>query len=632
MQSMQLNTGRIADFIPIGQDGQPIYLNAEAFRAALAINPMVGDVKVRHLAVPRMRADGASIDWYVPFPPQSPDGQYRVVTWQSATPEERTQALAQLHDFEMSLKRLGQDLMRRSGDRKSMLFARYLTGQNSAQNLPAIHFPSPEYVYIVDGIAVITFWGFCLKGANLSQSPFAPLRAPAAAAAPASAVGAAAVGAGAAASSAPLDNLSAGPEDAPVGRYTQERHHCIIPAWLLKLLAGILLFLLLLLLLWWLLPKFLGPIGWFGGSSSSDSVFDSALDKPVVAVPYDDAPAASGGFVPERAAGVSITHDHGILLDTIPDNVEEVQDVTNPDEVQALLEAPVVDTSEHKVQVTHEEPLAVVSEPLLTDDGTQPSVAASDDTLMLTEETVPGMTIGAGPSSNNVLDLGAGAAAPEGPTAAPEGPAAETEVAPEGVVAPVSEPAAPLSDSAGAADVSSEVAPVTEPAAPLSDSAGATNEASEVAPSAQQVVPPDPLAKVQEGHSVGSGGVVRPETLSFSSAALAQNGARVFNGAWQTRSGLMDSANGRPLQLTYEFRNGSGQAVVTRPDGTRCVTAVAASAAGSVLSVNAEGRALCPDSSTYQVPEVKCALNAQNQVECFGYYGDKRFPIQFYRN
>ena len=82
------------------------------------------------------------IDWYVAFPPQSTDGQYHVVTWANATPAERQAALARLHDFEQCLKRLGQDLSRRSGDHKSRLFARYLTGQNSVQNLPAIHFPT----------------------------------------------------------------------------------------------------------------------------------------------------------------------------------------------------------------------------------------------------------------------------------------------------------------------------------------------------------------------------------------------------------------------------------------------------------------------------------------------------------
>ena len=61
MKNTQLNSGRISDFIPIGQDGQPIYLNAEAFRAALAINPMVGEERVKCLAIPRMRADGQNI-------------------------------------------------------------------------------------------------------------------------------------------------------------------------------------------------------------------------------------------------------------------------------------------------------------------------------------------------------------------------------------------------------------------------------------------------------------------------------------------------------------------------------------------------------------------------------------------
>ena len=327
MKNTQLNSGRISDFIPIGQDGQPIYLNAEAFRAALAINPMVGEERVKCLAIPRMRADGQNIDWYVSFPPQGVDGQYHVVTWANATPAERQAALARLRDFEQCLKRLGQELSRRSGDHKSRLFARYLTGQNSVQNLPAIHFPSHEYVYIVDGIPVITFWGFCSKGDRLDQSPFYSLTQPIPQ--PAASFAQSAEPAPAAA-----PYTAAAAPAAAAATTTETRHHCILPTWLLWLLGGLLLLLLLLWLLWWLLPRF----GFFGGATS---VFDGSYDPPAVEAPVD--PTNNVAPVEQLApASDEISHDQGVLLETVPDDVTAVQDATSPEEVQALLEAPVI--------------------------------------------------------------------------------------------------------------------------------------------------------------------------------------------------------------------------------------------------------------------------------------------------
>lgn len=646
MQNTQLNSGQIADFIPIGQDGQPIYLNADAFRDALALNPMVGEKRVNHLAVPRIRAAQDIIDWYVPFPPQSPDGRYHVVTWNSATAQERQEALRQLHDFELSLKRLGQDLMRRSGDRKSMLLARYLTGQNSAQNLPAIHFPSPDYVYIVDGIAVITFWGFCSKGANLGQSPFVALNQvpPAAPATAATASAAAASPLNGAMPPPPPPPQDTGPESA------QTRHHCIIPSWLLKLLSAILILLLLLLLLWWLLPKL---FNW--GDSSSTSIFDSAVD-PAISTPYEentDQGAASEG---DSSAGSGITTDQGLLLDNVPDKVEEVQDVTKPEEVQELLEAPVVDSTNHEVQLSPEDSAAPTVHEVLV-----PVESESVSTLLpengLAGESVPNVSIGATPvESGNVLDLGSEAQA-VAPGLTPE----------QSLLAPNAAGAVPMpvgTDGSVPVDAGGNAPVRADGSVPVSADGGVPSSALPPDPLAnmqqqpQQALSPEQQAQLQKelavqearlAEQVSSGnltaeqaaamlkqmqvaaGVPSAQPLSFTPQVLSQRGVRVFNGNWNTRSGLMDSANGRPLQLGYELEQGKGRAVVTRPDGMRCVTDVSATASGSVLSINAAGRAICPDQSTYQVPEVRCALNGSGQVECFGYYGQQRFPIQFYQ-
>ena len=660
MKNTQLNSGRISDFIPIGQDGQPIYLNAEAFRAALAINPMVGEERVKCLAIPRLRADGQSIDWYVAFPPQSTDGQYHVVTWANATPAERQAALARLHDFEQCLKRLGQDLSRRSGDHKSRLFARYLTGQNSVQNLPAIHFPSHEYVYIVDGIPVITFWGFCSKDDRLDQSPFYSLTQPIPQ--PAASFAQSAEPAPAAA-----PYTAAAAPAAAAATTTETRHHCILPTWLLWLLGGLLLLLLLLWLLWWLLPRF----GFFGGATS---VFDGSYDPPAIEAPVD--PTNNAAPAEQLAPNADeISHDQGVLLETVPDDVTAVQDATTTEEVQALLEAPVINEQMHDPQAAKRDVLVgYPGEVVLGSDvgsgsatglnmGMGPDPAAGLDP---SAGTAPSMGMGTGPDSGMgladtpALDPSAGDAGMNMDPTAPDlqgglgmqgqqgQPDAQIPLDPmpngangtNGMTPPdplanfTPEQKAEIAEAQIAEQVASGQMTPEEGAAAIeaaraaaANAAGNAGTAGTAGNASGQGNGPNWV-----GSNTNNSSMAVADPMSFTQQDLAQKGNNVINGKWTTRSGLMDSTNGRPLQLGYEFANGKGQAVVTRPDGTRCVTDVSSVVQGSTVNIDSPARALCADGSSYQVPPVKCVLNTEGQVECLGVHGGKSFPIQFYRH
>lgn len=660
MKNTQLNSGRISDFIPIGQDGQPIYLNAEAFRAALAINPMVGEERVKCLAIPRLRADGQSIDWYVAFPPQSTDGQYHVVTWANATPAERQAALARLHDFEQCLKRLGQDLSRRSGDHKSRLFARYLTGQNSVQNLPAIHFPSHEYVYIVDGIPVITFWGFCSKDDRLDQSPFYSLTQPIPQ--PAASFAQSAEPAPAAA-----PYTAAAAPAAAAATTTETRHHCILPTWLLWLLGGLLLLLLLLWLLWWLLPRF----GFFGGATS---VFDGSYDPPAIEAPVD--PTNNAAPAEQLAPNADeISHDQGVLLETVPDDVTAVQDATTTEEVQALLEAPVINEQMHDPQAAKRDVLVgYLGEVVLGSDvgsgsatglnmGMGPDPAAGLDP---SAGTAPSMGMGTGPDSGMgladtpALDPSAGDAGMNMDPTAPDlqgglgmqgqqgQPDAQIPLDPmpngangtNGMTTPdplanfTPEQKAEIAEAQIAEQVASGQMTPEEGAAAIeaaraaaANAAGNAGTAGTAGNASGQGNGPNWV-----GSNTNNSSMAVADPMSFTQQDLAQKGNNVINGKWTTRSGLMDSTNGRPLQLGYEFANGKGQAVVTRPDGTRCVTDVSSVVQGSTVNIDSPARALCADGSSYQVPPVKCVLNTEGQVECLGVHGGKSFPIQFYRH
>ena len=690
MKNTQLNSGRISDFIPIGQDGQPIYLNAEAFRAALAINPMVGEERVKCLAIPRLRADGQSIDWYVAFPPQRTDGQYHVVTWANATPAERQAALARLHDFEQCLKRLGQDLSRRSGDHKSRLFARYLTGQNSVQNLPAIHFPSHEYVYIVDGIPVITFWGFCSKDDRLDQSPFYSLTQPIPQ--PAASFAQSAEPAPAAA-----PYTAAAAPAAAAATTTETRHHCILPTWLLWLLGGLLLLLLLLWLLWWLLPRF----GFFGGATS---VFDGSYDPPAIEAPVD--PTNNAAPAEQLAPNADeISHDQGVLLDTVPDDVAAVQDATTPEEVQALLEAPVINEQMHDPQAAKRDVLVgypgevvpssdvgsgsatglnmgMGSEPAAGLDpsaGTAPGMGTGPDTGMGPDPaagldpstgTAPGMGMGTGPDNGMGLadtpalepsagDAGMNMGAGSGDNMAMDPTAPDMQGQPNAQI-----PTDPMANAANGANGTNGMT-TPDPLANFTPEQKAEIAEAQIAEqvASGQMTPEEGAAAIEAaraaaanaagnagtagtaGNASGQGNgpnwvgsntnnssMAVADPMSFTQQDLAQKGNNVINGKWTTRSGLMDSTNGRPLQLGYEFANGKGQAVVTRPDGTRCVTDVSSVVQGSTVNIDSPARALCADGSSYQVPPVKCVLNTEGQVECLGVHGGKSFPIQFYRH
>lgn len=303
MLSTQLNGGPIAKYRPIGYDGEPVYKNAEAFISALNLSSSVGPKKTRSLAVPRISDDGLNIDWYVPFSPQSANGEYNIIAWHSASPLEKQQALAILSDLERSLKALGQELRMRGRADQSKLMTSYLTGQNSSQNLPAIHFPGPEFVYIVDGIPVITFWGFEEKSDDLSASPLDTLRrssmsdyvAPSFASQDNSQASAFNQGPSpftadtnnhsnfqGASFQGSSDNTMQQPNGSTttINNYNQGRSRGGFPWWLLALLA----ILLLGLLLWFLLPWLFHLLGWawpFDGDRVS-------VAEPVPAVQYVD--------------------------------------------------------------------------------------------------------------------------------------------------------------------------------------------------------------------------------------------------------------------------------------------------------------------------------------------------------
>ncbi|NCL80004.1 hypothetical protein EK468_05585 [Citrobacter braakii] len=102
----------------------------------------------RHLAIPQNDQGGDRTDWYSSFPGD-------VIPWSGASEAERESARQQFNAFQMSVQALSEQLLnaeqnRTGGDRR--VFAQLLKS--------VTHFPDYEFVYLVNGILVITFWGF----------------------------------------------------------------------------------------------------------------------------------------------------------------------------------------------------------------------------------------------------------------------------------------------------------------------------------------------------------------------------------------------------------------------------------------------------------------------------------------
>ncbi|MCL6409154.1 hypothetical protein EXT70_26445, partial [Dickeya dadantii] len=96
------------------------------------------------LAIPQPNEHGDRIDWYSPV-----DGN--VTSWIAASEEEREKALSLLETYKAAVADISQ---------------RAQNAEKAGQKLfgvllaKAIQFPGANHVYLVDGMPVLTFWGF----------------------------------------------------------------------------------------------------------------------------------------------------------------------------------------------------------------------------------------------------------------------------------------------------------------------------------------------------------------------------------------------------------------------------------------------------------------------------------------
>jgi hypothetical protein len=137
-----LRSGSLNDFLALGENGQPVYASALQLRETLRLRRQQSVVDC--LALPQPNDTGDRIDWYSPI-------AGKVTSWAAANKKQRTTAIKQLEQYIATVTDISQKALK-SDKASQQLFGILLS--------KAFQFPDQNYVYLVDGKPVITFWGF----------------------------------------------------------------------------------------------------------------------------------------------------------------------------------------------------------------------------------------------------------------------------------------------------------------------------------------------------------------------------------------------------------------------------------------------------------------------------------------
>lgn len=145
MHGALLRSGRSESFAALGESGQPVYRAALQLREAIR---RTSSQMANHLAIPQSNELGSRIDWYSPI-------QGDVIPWSVATDEERTPARVQLEALRLNLNRLSDRFL--GGEQERTMGDKAVFGKLLRR---VIYFPDENFIYLVNGTPVLTFWGF----------------------------------------------------------------------------------------------------------------------------------------------------------------------------------------------------------------------------------------------------------------------------------------------------------------------------------------------------------------------------------------------------------------------------------------------------------------------------------------
>jgi hypothetical protein len=137
-----LRSGNLDDFQAVGGGGQAVFESALQIREALRLRKQQAIVDC--LAIPQVNDGGDRVDWYSPV-----DGS--VTSWKAANEDDRYRALRYLENTLASVESLSKKCLQ-SPKTAQQLFGSLLS--------KAFQFPGENFLFLVDGKPVISFWGF----------------------------------------------------------------------------------------------------------------------------------------------------------------------------------------------------------------------------------------------------------------------------------------------------------------------------------------------------------------------------------------------------------------------------------------------------------------------------------------
>lgn len=315
IQGPLLRTGNNSSFKALGETGYPVFKMAFQLREAIYRLDAGRDL-ARHLAVPQNDQGGDRTDWYSSFAGD-------VIPWSSASEGERASARQQFTEFQMAVLALSEQMLNAEnsgagGDRR--VFAQLLKS--------VVNFPDDEFLYLVNGVLVITFWGF-VHPTGEQHSPMhwlqpgsVPAQTPVAPIAPATQPLA-----------QPLSTTAQTIETIETTTHTRSKRWRWNWRWLLWLLVALLSLALILGLLRGCVPSLSLP----GLNHHSQPISDAGNSPTVTAqtpvAPSVDVPAASGGDV-ATTSGTANTTSGVSSTETAQQNTppQPISDPTTADE------------------------------------------------------------------------------------------------------------------------------------------------------------------------------------------------------------------------------------------------------------------------------------------------------------
>ncbi|TDS72298.1 hypothetical protein C7434_1107 [Pantoea sp. PNA 14-12] len=137
-----LRSGNLDAVLALGENGQPVFTSALQIRETLRLRRQ--SALADCLAIPQTNERGDRLDWYAPF-------SGKVKSWMAASDYERRQALQHLTACQQDLQAISARA-REAANPAMRLFGALLS--------KSLQFPNQQYVYLVNGKPVITFWGF----------------------------------------------------------------------------------------------------------------------------------------------------------------------------------------------------------------------------------------------------------------------------------------------------------------------------------------------------------------------------------------------------------------------------------------------------------------------------------------